>query len=886
LLTIGIVNLTPPTVYAADCPAPLNGAAITGTVTITLTADCTLSDEVTIDGDVTINGNGHTIYAVGADATTLGSKRHFYVAGATLTLNNVTLIGGNGMGTPPTSPGPPIRGGSIYNAAGTVTIINNSTLSSNKADVGGAVYNDGGEVVVTDSAISGNEANSAGAIGNNPASKLHITNSVINGNRAQMAGGAIYNKGEVIVTGSSFSGNEAGSGGTIYNDFDTVRVTDSTFSANRASRGGAIANGSNLIVINSTFNSNIAYDLGGAIRSYNGTTTVTGSTFNGNTASSSGGAIANSGGNRTNNVSFNNGVPPSYNSDLIVSNSVFSGNRAGSGGAIANDIDTDTNNPAKFNGVDGVITRASFPNGGTVVITNGNVTVTNSTFSDNIANNGGAIANGGIVFIDNDILADSRMLADASNLSSSRAFAKRHTSSNEVDQIEAVNSANTLTVSNSTFRGNTANSFSDGGIGGFSGFSGFGGAIYGYTGTVSVTNCTFSSNTADTDGGALANGVSGGYTRGSSDLFVNGGPPANGAITEMFVMHSTFSDNEVVGGGIIPSTFSGEVAGRGSTIYNGFGQIHITNSLVTNGMPQNCHNEVGTFTAAGANISSDDSCPGFSMPNTNPKLAGLASNGGPTQTMALIAGSPAIDAVMPCPLSADQRGVYRLESTCDSGAYEWVRPESVVPFGDPVDCDAISSVSNESFFVEGTPESTAYTVPLPEDLPAGYAYVAQPYYTGYCDVFAPSLTREQIQDALPLLVCWPSSSGVVVGLYHDLPDLSRTWTILPMSPQGDDMCTSLPMLGGVALLSGGSVVVGDQPVAPTNNVVPAQTVVDCQVTMTHTIRFRATPGGEEVSRVPYETTLHATAESDGWYQVVWGDQTGWVSADFVTAVCQ
>jgi hypothetical protein len=60
----------------------------------------------------------------------------------------------------------------------------------------------------------------------------------------------------------------------------------------------------------------------------------------------------------------------------------------------------------------------------------------------------------------------------------------------------------------------------------------------------------------------------------------------------------------------------------------------------------------------------------------------LANNGGPTQTHALVAGSPAIDAINDgtCPPPAkDQRGVSRPQDgngyggpACDIGAYEYV----------------------------------------------------------------------------------------------------------------------------------------------------------------------------------------------------------------------
>jgi hypothetical protein len=64
----------------------------------------------------------------------------------------------------------------------------------------------------------------------------------------------------------------------------------------------------------------------------------------------------------------------------------------------------------------------------------------------------------------------------------------------------------------------------------------------------------------------------------------------------------------------------------------------------------------------------------------DPKLGSLQMNGGATQTHALLAGSPAIDAgpdaacvsnFTGTPLTVDQRGVPRPASThCDVGAFE------------------------------------------------------------------------------------------------------------------------------------------------------------------------------------------------------------------------
>ena len=91
------------------------------------------------------------------------------------------------------------------------------------------------------------------------------------------------------------------------------------------------------------------------------------------------------------------------------------------------------------------------------------------------------------------------------------------------------------------------------------------------------------------------------------------------------------------------------------------------------------------MTSTGYNLSSDNTC-NFTGPgdlnNTDPKLGTLGNYGGPTQTIPLLAGSPAIDAGNPkgCTdgnghlLKTDQRGKPRPDredkTGCDMGAYE------------------------------------------------------------------------------------------------------------------------------------------------------------------------------------------------------------------------
>jgi hypothetical protein len=92
-------------------------------------------------------------------------------------------------------------------------------------------------------------------------------------------------------------------------------------------------------------------------------------------------------------------------------------------------------------------------------------------------------------------------------------------------------------------------------------------------------------------------------------------------------------------------------------------------------------NCVGAITDGGYNISDDGSCnftETTSKNSTPARLASsLANNGGPTKTIALLNGSPAIDAIPQAQngcgteIKRDQRVVKRPQgSGCDVGAFE------------------------------------------------------------------------------------------------------------------------------------------------------------------------------------------------------------------------
>ena len=135
---------------------------------------------------------------------------------------------------------------------------------------------------------------------------------------------------------------------------------------------------------------------------------------------------------------------------------------------------------------------------------------------------------------------------------------------------------------------------------------------------------------------------------------------------------------------------NGTLSGNGSAVGAGvYGTATLENSIVTN-----CG---GSVTSNGYNLSSDDTC-NFTntgdLKNTDPLLGPLQYNGGPTQTMALPSGSPAVDEGNPsgCTdglghlLKTDQRGKPRPDTEdtrgCDIGAYEFQSAPSCIPIGE------------------------------------------------------------------------------------------------------------------------------------------------------------------------------------------------------------
>jgi parallel beta helix pectate lyase-like protein len=269
------------------------------------------------------------------------------------------------------------------------------------------------------------------------------------------------------------------------------------------------------------------------------------------------------------------------------------------------------------------------------------------------------------------------------------------------------NSRGKVSITNCTFSGNQA-AKSGGGLFNEEGevsishciFSGnaveHGGGLFNRGGKVTITNCTFSGNEATGSGGGLFNNQKGEVNIGQCTFSDNTAQHGGGLANEgrLSITNCTIAGNTAGGwGGGFSNNFGSDVSISHSTIVNntasvagglhtGYPPLHMGSTIVANNTAkfvprQNGCRDVISF---GYNLESGDDCfSAFTRTdqfNLDPTLdpTGLQNNGGPTQTIALQAGSPAIGAVTEdifCP-DTDQRGWLRPPgiTSCDSGAYQ------------------------------------------------------------------------------------------------------------------------------------------------------------------------------------------------------------------------
>ncbi|MBV6517286.1 MAG: hypothetical protein HPKKFMNG_03014 [Planctomycetes bacterium] len=216
------------------------------------------------------------------------------------------------------------------------------------------------------------------------------------------------------------------------------------------------------------------------------------------------------------------------------------------------------------------------------------------------------------------------------------------------------------------------------------GGAGMGGAVFNHTGTLTIINCTFTQNAS---------------TGGSSPDITTNGQGLGGALFNLngsvLIVSSTLAGNSVSGGQVNDggSLYSLALHGKGVQSAPGTATVTIENSILADAtgnsnvaVRQGGHpfdSPAGTsvsslttdsFSIIEGGITNFGASVTGTPVTTDPMLAALASNGGPTQSMAPNTGSPAINtgnnAAANLPVR-DQRGVARIKGgTVDVGSVE------------------------------------------------------------------------------------------------------------------------------------------------------------------------------------------------------------------------
>lgn len=299
-----------------------------------------------------------------------------------------------------------------------------------------------------------------------------------------------------------------------------------------------------------------------------------------------------------------------------------------------------------------------------------------STFQGNSANGGTAgrynrsgDSQGGHIFNAGNLEISGTTFSGASSAAGIRSLLK------SVSQGGAICSVNSLVINGCTLNANAA----IGAIGSGAALGGPGGDAEGgglwISGVLAATNCTLVSN----------------FSAGGRSLYAMGIPPnvvlgdargggvwiSNAAAT---LVNLTIAANQVQGGSvdlgqypppdIDPLDLIGAAEGGALWITNS--TVTLLNTILANSIGGG---EVsGSVTDRGYNLCSDATAQ-FSAPSshnhTDPLLNSLSDNGGPTLTMALRPGSPAIDAIASGFPLVDQRGSSRPRGpSADIGAFE------------------------------------------------------------------------------------------------------------------------------------------------------------------------------------------------------------------------
>ncbi len=765
----------------------------------------------TVPSGSTASISGLTIsngLADGAGNYIAGSGGGIYNDGGTLTVQNCTITGnaasgGGGGGVANragtltvqncTINGNSARdGGGIYSSRDLVLAtltVQNSTISGNSviSGIGGGIHSYGSTTTVQNCTISGNSApvTVAGGIYSN--GMLTVQNSTISGNSSYYDGGGIdCLSGPTTVINSTLSGNavigEEGIGGGISTS-NTLTLQNCTLSGNSAAEGGGISDVFGTVTLRNTIfqqgasgaNLFISPEFGGTITSEGH-----------NLSSDDGGGFLTATGDLVNTDPLlgalaNNGGPTATHALLPGSPAIDAGDDAVLGAPY--NLTTDQRGSPRKLGAHVDIGAYEYD------VAQSDATLVVNTTSEHDDGLCGAL---------DCTLLEAVNAANAASDASTIVFQAglggtilNTLSSGGISLLNPVTivgpGARVLTVS-----GNNANrifNVATGVIATISGLTlsngysvgvGSGGAIFS-NGTLTLQDCALLGNQGGS-GGAVASAGSltiVGCTLAGNTSTGHGAAVRNSGILE--ITNSTLQGNTAASSGAISSigsstsiatttvtscTISGNSAttgGFGGGLFNGsFSTCDVGNTIVAGNSAATGPDVSGTFYSLGYNlIGNSDASVGFTATgdltgNSNgpldPVLGPLQNNGGPTDTRALLSGSPAIDAGSGFGLATDQRGFARpyddadvanVDDGSDIGAFE---RQPLLTISDVTVIEGNSGATINAIFTVSLSQALSQTVTVDYTTANGSA-VAPGDYTAMSGTlsFAPGKTSKTIQ---------------------------------------------------------------------------------------------------------------------------------------------
>ncbi len=677
------------------------GACSGDTVTFDADYSITLASELTLDKNLSIDGGANNITVSGNNVT-----RVFNVASGSINLNSLTISNGHAGAQ---------NGGGIFVASGAGVTLSNSVMSNNTAAKGGAIESYAGALLLTinNSVFSGNGSSATHGGTLDLASDANIFNSTFYNNTASIGGAALNINPTYTITikNSTFSDNSKHTirshGGFLALSNNIIANTTSGSDCYFYDASGGVTTNTNNLIEDGTCSPLVSSDpLLGALQDNGGTVHTMALLPNSPAANAGDNANCEAtdarGITRPQSTNCSIGAyekrPPAFSSTEVTAatagtaytyNITTTDNESTDGASPAITASTKPAWLTLTDNGDGTATLSGTPDGSDAganavvlslnestenvtqsfdvtvtcashpVVTSSADTGTNSlrwaiqaacvgdtvTFDAGIAGSTIDISSSGQLDIDKDLSID----GSGQNMTVSGGGAVRVFSLGASTTI----AFNSLTIADGSAASNST-----------------GAGISGPDVTLTVENCLFKNNQAG-HGGAIR--VSGATLTVKNSIFYNniatsrgGGILLGGDGGTLNIYNSTFSANSAP-------------VSKGAGVYNldASGTLNLYNNIFAGAVSgSDCYLQTGNINDNINNLFEDNSCnSGTTISGRlsgNPALGTLQDNGGSIHTLALLPGSPALNAGNNASCEAtDARGITRPQSTnCSIGAYE------------------------------------------------------------------------------------------------------------------------------------------------------------------------------------------------------------------------